>query len=64
MASLFFVPTIPQITPPNLCAFASLADVAKGGDGAKPALPEIFLLATYSKNRVVFFAPGSRFTHD
>ena len=25
-----------------LCAFASLADVAKGGDGAKSALREIF----------------------
>ena len=27
----------------NLCGFASLADVAKGGDGAKSALREIFL---------------------
>ena len=26
----------------NLCAFASLADVAKGGDGAKSALRQIF----------------------
>jgi len=29
--------------PLNRCAFASLADVAKGGDGAKSALREIFL---------------------
>jgi hypothetical protein len=29
----------------NLCAFASLADVAKGGDGAKSALREIFVFA-------------------
>ena len=27
----------------RLCAFASPADVAKGGDGAKSALREIFL---------------------
>jgi hypothetical protein len=26
----------------NLCAFASLADEAKGGDGAKSALRETF----------------------
>jgi hypothetical protein len=26
---------------PNLCVFASLADIAKGGDGAKSALREI-----------------------
>ena len=32
---------------PNLCAFASLADVAKGGDGAKSALREIFLLPSW-----------------
>ena len=32
----------PLFIPPNLCAFASLADVAKGGDGAKSALREIF----------------------
>ena len=51
--------------PPNLCAFASLADVAKGGDRAKFALREIFLAyATDSKNRVALFVPGSRFTHD
>jgi hypothetical protein len=28
--------------PTVLCAFVSLADVAKGGDGAKSALREIF----------------------
>jgi hypothetical protein len=34
---------IPTSEPPSLCAFASLADEAKGGDGAKSALREIFL---------------------
>ncbi len=29
------------VSPLYLCAFASLADVAKGGDGAKSALREI-----------------------
>jgi len=53
--------TITQVHPPNLCAFASLADVAKGGDGAKSALREILFgprgaCATDSKNRVVFLA--------
>jgi hypothetical protein len=38
----------------NLCAFASLADVAKGGDGAKSALRENFSP----------FPPGSRGLHD
>jgi hypothetical protein len=37
----------------NLCAFASLADVAKGGDGAKSALREIFCL--YLCSFAVFF---------
>jgi hypothetical protein len=32
---------LPSLSP-NLCAFASLADVAKGGDRAKSALREIF----------------------
>src|SRR5260370_6627699 len=31
------------LTSSSLCAFASLADVAKGGDRAKSALREIFL---------------------
>src|SRR5258707_12093859 len=35
-----------------LCAFASLADVAKGGDGAKSALPEILLRLFFA-----FFVP-------
>ena len=34
---------IKRFLSPNLCAFASLADVAKGGDGAKSALREIFV---------------------
>ncbi len=36
----FPVPVSPFL---NLCAFASLADVAKGGDGVESALREIFL---------------------
>ena len=32
------------ILGPNLCAFASLADVAKGGDGAKSALREFLFV--------------------
>ena len=35
----------------NLCAFASLADEAKGGDGAKSALREIFLFWVLESNR-------------
>jgi hypothetical protein len=31
-----------RLFPSSLCAFASLADTAKGGDGAKSALREIF----------------------
>jgi hypothetical protein len=34
-------------------AFAALADVAKGGDGAKSALRQIFLLlASYAEPRI------------
>jgi hypothetical protein len=41
----FTVRSLPvsRIPPLYLCAFGSLADVAKGGDGAKSALRENFL---------------------
>jgi len=43
------LPSLPSVrifglSASYLCAFASLADVAKGGDGAKSALREICLL--------------------
>jgi hypothetical protein len=40
--SRFIESTFAVRAPLNLCAFASLADVDKGGDGAKSALREIF----------------------
>jgi hypothetical protein len=46
----FFVPLAPFcgyfVALSSLCAFASLADEAKGGDGAKSALREISLFST------------------
>jgi hypothetical protein len=36
------LPPIKSVFVLNLCAFASLADVAEEGDGAKSALREIF----------------------
>jgi hypothetical protein len=38
------VPLASHLSPLYLCAFASLADVAKGEDGAKSALREILAL--------------------
>jgi hypothetical protein len=42
----------------NLCVFASLADVAKGGDGAKSALREIFLIARSSSAPLTLATPA------
>jgi hypothetical protein len=43
LAALFYLSRFTfHLSPSSPCGFASLADVAKGGDGAKSALREIF----------------------